>query len=264
MTVIAPAPQGFERSPMPGTTRDDLDNDALQAFLERRAPALVGSIGGELVAARLGLLGSSAGKLIPTVAGLYVFGLHPQLVRPEWGMSAVRVEGRVLSDPIRLQRDIEGNLGAMIDAALEFVRDNTRSIVNEADPEQSAVEYPEIAVREAVINALIHRDLRMPGRVALRVFDDRMEIWNPGGLTAAILLEEQAQHGGVSLPRNPLLAATARALGLVEQIGRGLPTIRRSIARTKGAHIQIYTTQTDVRVILPSGLYTPPGGHADH
>ncbi len=261
---------GFERSPVPGAKPEDLDLDALDAYLHKRTPALAETMARDHLAGRLGLLGKAQSKPTPTVAGLLCFGLLPQLFRPEWGVSIVRVNGRLLSDPIEEQVDLEGNIPSLREQALKYIMEHTRSIPDElatsedAEASASNSEYPVVAVREALTNALVHRDLRLSGRVAVRLFTDRLEIWNPGGLTAAVQLEEQAQHGGVSFPRNPLIASTLRTLGLMEQIGRGLPTIRRAVQQAGSGQIQIIGTQADCKVVIPSGLAAPRSAHADH
>lgn len=258
MSLVAPTPLGFERSPVAGASLDDLDLPGLQAYLQRRVPGLTDG-GFDRAAQRLGLVGMVAQQPVPTVVGLMCFGVNPQLARPEWGVSAVRVRGASLADPVAVRLDVEGNLGELVRQTLEFVRGNTRAAPNLITPAEPAPEYPEDAVREAVLNGLVHRDYRLSGRVSLRVFNDRLEVWSPGGLTLPLSLDELAQHGGASFPRNPLLMATARALGLVEQIGRGIPTIRKTLAETTSLPVQFHTSQTEVRVVLPSYINASMG-----
>ncbi|HEY8377738.1 MAG TPA: ATP-binding protein [Nannocystis sp.] len=260
MSLVAPTPLGFERSPVAGSSVDDLDLTALEAHVRRRIPGLPAEPGAyERGAMRLGLVGVTAGQPTPTVVGLMTFGTCPQVARPEWGVSLARIRGAALADPVVARLDAEGNLLALVEQSLEFVRANTRAAPNLLVPTDLAPEYPEEAVREALVNALVHRDYRLSGRVSVRVFNDRLEIWSPGGLTLPISLDELAQHGGASFPRNPLLAATARHLGLIEQIGRGIPTIRRSIASATALPVQFHTSQTEVRVVLPSYINASMG-----
>lgn len=260
MSLVAPTPLGFERSPVAGTSVDDLDLAALEAYVRRRVPGLGTEPGVyERAAQRLGLIGVTAGQPTPTVVGLMSFGTAPQVARPEWGVSIVRIRGAALADPVAARLDAEGNLAELVRLGLEFVRANTRAAPNLLVPSDLAPEYPEEAVREALVNALVHRDYRLSGRVSLRIFNDRLEIWSPGGLALPISLDELAQHGGASFPRNPLLAATARHLGLLEQIGRGIPAIRRSIAGATALPVQFHTSQTEVRVVLPSYINASMG-----
>ena len=118
-------------------------------------------------------------------------------------------------------------------------------------------EYSEVAVREAVVNALVHRDLRRAGRVAVRVFSDRIEVWSPGGLAEGLTdIDDLLREGGVSHPRNPLLAAAARSLGLGEQLGRGLPVMGRAGSSYTG-RVEIRASPRDVLVTLPSRWLGP-------
>ena len=261
MSLVAPTPLGFERSPVAGASLDDLDLPALHAYLQRRIPGLQ-EAGFEKAAQRLGLVGTVTSQPIPTVVGLMCFGQNPQLARPEWGVSAVRVQGASFADPVAVRLDVEGNLGDLVRQTLEFVDQNTRAAPNLITPAEPAPEYPAAAVREALLNGLVHRDYRLSGRVSLRIFNDRLELWSPGGLALPLSLDELAQHGGASFPRNPLLMATARSLGLVEQIGRGIPTIRKTLAGATSLPVQFHTSQTEVRVVLPSYINASMGNVA--
>jgi predicted HTH transcriptional regulator len=255
---LPPSPVGYERSPVPGSDLDDLDQNVLQSYLQSRAPELLESRAPEQLAASFGLLATAGGRSVPTVAGLILFGTCPQIGRPEWGVAAVRIKGTKMSDPVAVRDDLEGNLPALLEAITTFVVEQTQSIANLVDPDQSEPEYPAAAVREAVLNALIHRDYRLTGRSSVRVFDDRIEVWNPGGMPVQLSLEHLAQHGGVSFPRNPVLAAAARSLGLIDQIGRGLPTIRRSISEVTSLNAHFGSSQSDFLVVLPSRLTSRP------
>ncbi|MBI2266442.1 MAG: hypothetical protein HYU64_14960 [Armatimonadetes bacterium] len=95
-------------------------------------------------------------------------------------------------------------------------------------------EYPPPAVREAVINAAVHADYSIGGmNIKIAVFDDRIEITNPGMLPFGITME--AAISGVSKVRNRVIGRVFRELGLIEQWGSG---IGRMITECKGAGIQ--------------------------
>ena len=242
-----------ERIPVPGAELDDLNLAALDAWLQQRAPALRATASLEEVALRLGLLARSAPRVAPTPVGLLLFGHTPQLVQPDWGLVAVAVRGTTLADPVLVRVDLEGNVAALVQQALTFVRGQAEpgSVANGGLPDGSE-EYPEPALHEALVNALIHRDLRRAGRVALRRFVDRIEIWSPGGLPEGLTdVTDLLREGGVSHPRNPLLAAAARSLGIGEQLGRGLPVLARS-GGTYARRVEIHSSPRDVLVVIPS------------
>jgi hypothetical protein len=165
---------GSERSAMTGVDLDDLDQDALDRFVIERAPELVAALGRDDAAIRLGLLAKVAPRLAPTQVGLYVFGKVPQYVAPEWGVACVAFDGRTLADPIASRVDAEGPLAVLVSKALTFVDEAQRG---------SSARYSPDVVREVVVNALVHRDLRRPSRVSVRVFADRLEVHSPGGPT---------------------------------------------------------------------------------
>ena len=85
------------------------------------------------------------------------------------------------------------------------------------------MELPESALREAVVNAIAHRDYRSTATVQIYIFQDRVEIVTPGGLPARMREEDL---GSKSVPRNPLLFSMLYRMKLVEQIGSGIRRIR--------------------------------------
>lgn len=231
---------------------------SLADYLRRRSPAFAANLGVEAFAVRMGLLAQvSGGAIAPTVAGLLSFGLCPQLFRPEWGLSAIRVQGLSIADPVIAHEDFEGSVASLLQQGLDFVQSHSQSVPELLGPSTSREEFPIAAVREILVNALVHRDLRLPGRVGLRIFNDRLEVSSPGGPPAPLPLAELAQRGGLSLPRNPLLAAVSRGLGLVEQVGRGLPLARSSVSAGTAEAIQFQTSHHEVMVSLPSCLRAP-------
>jgi ATP-dependent DNA helicase RecG len=84
------------------------------------------------------------------------------------------------------------------------------------------LELPEGALREALLNAMGHRDYRKPGELQVHIFQDRLEISNPGGLVGGLTLETL---GTRSIPRNPLLFGMMQRMNLVEKVGSGLKRI---------------------------------------
>ncbi len=240
----------IERLAVSSAELGDLDLEALHAFVAERAPRLSAELTREDAAARLGFLTKVAARYAPSLVGLYVFGQTPQHHLPEWGVACVACAGSHLVDPVEERADLEGNLTALVGGALDFVRARC------GGARSAEAEFDERAVREALVNALIHRDLRRPSRVALRVFVDRLEVWSPGGPPEGVAdLDEVAREGGFSHARNPLLAATARQLGLCDQIGRGLASLGE--AATDDRRVEIRCTPRDVLVVMPSRWRRP-------
>ncbi len=90
------------------------------------------------------------------------------------------------------------------------------------------LELPDEALREAIINSIVHRDYRSPANIQIFIFFDRVEIHNPGGLVAGLKLSDLGKR---SVPRNPLLFSVFYRMDLVEHIGSGLKRIRDSMEK---------------------------------
>jgi ATP-dependent DNA helicase RecG len=254
----------YEQNKVTSASIDDLDQEALGDFIDRRAPGLLAQHTLEEAASRLGLVAASGTRSLPTVAGLYLFGVHPQWIQPQWGVAAVRLDGTELTDPVEAREAIEGPLPALVERALDFVHTHAREMIDQVSPEQSTMEFPMRAVREALVNALVHRDLRASGRVAVRIFEDRLEIWSPGSLPIQQAeLDGLLERGGVSLPRNPLVAATARELDIGEGLGRGMPLLREVLAAEIHRKPVVHSDKHEVLVTLPSGRHTSPRAIGD-
>ncbi|MDR2132955.1 MAG: putative DNA binding domain-containing protein [Clostridiales Family XIII bacterium] len=90
-------------------------------------------------------------------------------------------------------------------------------------------DYPEIVLREALLNAIIHRDYYIEGSILVSVFDDRLEIMSLGGIMPGVTRE--LMRAGVSVPRNEKLAAVFHRLKLIEAYGTGIPRIFETYAK---------------------------------
>jgi ATP-dependent DNA helicase RecG len=247
----------FERTTVSGFVFEDLNLARLQDYVERRAPGSIHVNGLRLsdVAVSWGLAVRKGESVLPTVAGVMLFGLQPQRLSPQWGIGAVRLAGTALSDPILDRADLEGTVDQLVDAALAFVRRNMRVAAEFPEDEarrRDLPEYPLAAVREALTNAVVHRDYGRGGRVMLRMFEDRLETQNPGSLPQGLTLQEVTRRGGFSYPRNPTLARVMRDWGRVEEVGRGLLRIRREM-EALGSEAPVFESAHQVfQVLLPS------------
>jgi len=102
---------------------------------------------------------------------------------------------------------------------------NTEYVIR-GGPRQEILELPEDALREAVLNALVHRDYRSTSCVQIHISLDRVEIINPGGLVPGLKMKDL---GRVSRPRNVLLFSLLERMDLVEKVGSGIKRIRAAV-----------------------------------
>ena len=176
-----------------------------------------------------------------TLSTTLLFSPYPQAYFPQLCITAIVVPGTELGETglagerfLDNQR-IEGNIQDMLSGALQFVKRNmrTKTIINEKTGQrEDRTDYPVIAIREAVINALVHRDYSihtegMP--IQLIMFQDRLEIRNPGGIYGRMRVD---QLGKVQPDtRNPVLASALEVMHITENRYSGIPTIRMEMDR---------------------------------
>lgn len=173
---------------------------------------------------------------VPTLAAQLLFGLYPQRFFPRLCLTAVVVPGREMGvlgpGNVRFldSRRIEGTLPKMFEGAMAFVMRNMRveTLTDETSgARKERTKYPIRAVREAILNALIHRDysvysLNMP--VSLVMYEDRLEICNPGRLHCCLRLDNLGSS--LPAPRNPMIAAEMEDLDLAKNRAWGIPIMR--------------------------------------
>lgn len=177
---------------------------------------------------------------IPTLAAILNFGIYPQGYFPQLAITGIVVPGREIGDvgedATRFldNKRIEGTLPMMLSEAISFCKRNMkiRTIIDPRTGERvDKTEYPIEAIREAILNALIHRDyshFTEGTPIQINFFTDRMEIHSPGGLYGRMAIEDL----GKARPdlRNPALATMSEFLLKTENRYSGIPTMRREMA----------------------------------
>lgn len=174
-----------------------------------------------------------------TLSTTLLFSPYPQAYFPQLCIIATVLPGNEMGQVGEMgerfldNQRIEGSISEMLQGAIQFVRKNmrTKTIVNpDTGEREDRTDYPLLAVREALVNALVHRDYSihtegMP--IQILMFENRLEIRNPGGIYGRIKMD---QLGKVQPDtRNPVLASALEVLGITENRYSGIPTIRREL-----------------------------------
>ena len=159
-----------------------------------------------------------------TNGGDVLFAKNPAARLPQIRIRAMRYNSDKAGDKFSDMKSFEGPLKVIFEEAYSFIVRNTPSVSRfiKGNPKrQDAPLYPEAAVREALINALAHRDYSAAsGGVSIHVFPRRLEIWNSGALPDGVT-EENLPKGHISVLRNPDIAHALYLRGLMEKAGRG-------------------------------------------
>jgi len=208
-------------------TRDTASHAAVSAFREAAGARIAAAPDTDDVTVLSNLNLVRDGRL--SYAAVLLFTDNPQATLPG---ATVHV-GRFVAGGIKNDATFGGHLWAQLERATEWFRGNLdiveRVIPRELTPEGfrriEDWEYPEAALREAVLNALTHRDYTASGDIQIGAYDDRLEIWNPGVLPLGLTFDDLKRPGHPSKPRNPLIAQTFHFAGLVERWGTGTTRI---------------------------------------
>ncbi|RLF68821.1 MAG: hypothetical protein DRN40_07170 [Thermoplasmata archaeon] len=158
-----------------------------------------------------------------TNAAILLFGREPERIFNQIGIKCVRFKGMDVSNEMLDFKEIEGTLFTEVEEVEKFIFSNIslRAWIEDGKiRREERWEYPPKAIREALVNAIVHRDYCTPSKVQIRIFDDRVEFWNPGrlpeGWTVETLKEEHTSE-----PFNPLVARMFFWIGYIEEIGTG-------------------------------------------
>lgn len=224
----------YERLPELEAELGDLDEALLRRYWTeaRRLPKAIDPAEYSRLLVNLGLAARLPDRVAPTVAGLLLFGVRPQDRLPSATLKCAFFYGRDQGGELRDRADIAGPLPRVIDEGASFVARNRRLVPRmEGLRRVDVPEYSDYSVREAVANAVAHRDWALDGaKVRLFMFDDRMEIWSPGKLPPPITLE---RLGYDQFSRNKVIARVLLELGYIEEVGLGIRRMREESARLR-------------------------------
>ncbi|MEZ4634182.1 MAG: ATP-binding protein [Caldilineaceae bacterium] len=185
----------FETEPVSGARREDLDEQVIDEYLEKRRER---SPRGTSLAKNtlLEQIGAINAEGEPTVSGMLLFGKEPQLFLPQSRVVFVKFADTQPRGPegafgYGRREEIVGPLAKVIERAWRVTWEemDKQAIVKGLQREEQ-LEYPQFAVREALVNAVCHRDYKLRGsNIEIRMYTDRLEIISPGGLPAYITID---------------------------------------------------------------------------
>ena len=219
----------FDLTPCPDLSPDDLEITKAQKLF-----ASVEMLLDDAKLTSLSILVPFAGRLVPSLGGVILFGSDTarSSTCPDARVSCARFRGTDKTEFLDTL-DIEGTVLDAVAEVPRFIRRNTRTAARiEGMYRREISEYPEVAVRETLVNAIAHSAYFQSGmRIMVAVYDDRLEIQNPGPLPFGLTITEL--KAGVSKIRNRMIARIMRMLHLMEEWGSGYQRINDA-CRTGG------------------------------
>ena len=208
-----------------------------------------------------GIIDNSNNQIYPTLAGTLIFGEYPQTFYPQLFIACAVIPGIELGDVGQNgerfidNKRIEGTIEEMLEETINFLRRNMKTsvIVNSNGRRTDRTEYPLEALREAIANALIHRDYSTQTEnayISVCMYDNRIEILNPGTLYGTNKLEKLGT-ASVMEARNPTIVRILEEKGsVIENRHSGIPTMKREMKKYGLPEPEFYEERDSFKVVF--------------
>ncbi len=244
---------GFESQVPPNARMEDLD----EAKVARYLAALQGLVAdtAEQTLLLRGCLAERDGALVPTYAGILLFGRHPERFCRSGEIVAVRYLGDQMDDEF-VREDIRDTLPEQIRRAEAFLVSHMRRGVRiNGLARDEETEYPLKAVREAIVNAVAHRDYSIRGdSIRIAMFSNRIEFYSPGRLPGHVTLQNIVDE---RFSRNEVIVQVLSDLGFIERLGYGIDRMIRLMTERGLPPPEFQETANGFKVTLhgPAGRF---------
>lgn len=188
-------------------------------------------------------------KKYPTGAGILLFASKPQRFFSEAITICSHFSGTKGREAIA-SVDCTGTLFEQLDTAYAFIISRlSRTFSIRGKKRQEELEVPEIAIREILINALVHRNYHIPGPIKIAIYDHQIEIFSPGGFPGPLVPSNL--HHGLTYIRNTGICRIFREAGLMEKLGSGFLTVFDSYTKAGLVTPEIIEGENYIKCILP-------------
>lgn len=207
----------------------------------RKLAAYPATMRAEDALVNIGVASIQENTLLFTNAAILFFAKDPQKFHPEAKITCLKYRGQSRYDIIDRREFKGGILRQLNDSMAFFDRYNAKQIkITGAPRHEEWEDYPTVAIREALINALIHRDYFYDSScIYLHIYDGLLELDNPGGLTKGLTLEDL---GSKAARRNRMLADLMQRAGYIENAGTGILRIREALKKNNNPPAEISAT----------------------
>lgn len=244
---------------------NDFSKKSLNVF--KQLCNITGAYSDEDILLSLNIARNENKNLVLMNTAVLFFAENPQEYFPESYMTCVCYKSYDRFDIID-KKDFSGTLFEQVENALQFLQRHMSVQMNVAAVASSAIaqrediyDYPIVALREALVNAVVHRDYHYDGsHIYVHLFPDRLEIESPGGLYYGLDMENLGQR---SVRRNRLIADLMHRAGYIERVGSGIPRIKESLKKNNNPPMDIvannyFIIRFQKRLVKPKAAQLSP------
>lgn len=237
----------YDENPISKASPRNLDTGYFKTFLEKYLDI---SPGESLIENYLENLKVITHDKKPTLAGILFFGENPQRFIPYAKIIAAYIPGMDVSIPPFDRKDLEGNISNILENSLKFLRLYLKEEhrIKGFEPEL----YPELPIevlREGIVNAIAHRDYTIGASIRIFIFEDRIEIRTPGKLPNSVSIENM--RTSIHVLRNPIIYNLLNKMGMVTDVGSGVPRMIKIIRERLNKEIKLNATETEFILSIP-------------
>lgn len=225
----------YDEMPVPNTSFENIDIGYLEEFLKKSLGGGIEDLGIKTndLLKNMKILTLYEEDMVTTTGGLLFFGKHPEYHLPYCKVTIVRFPGNDIGEKFE-KKDIEGKLVDQIkeseEVLVSYLRPETK--IEGFKKEEPRFEIPIESLREALINAIAHRNYQLPSQIRIFVFDNRIEVKSPGKLPNTVTIENIRL--GFPLHQNPLIVSLLAKEHRMTEIGTGIPRMIRLLKEHTG------------------------------
>lgn len=243
----------YDRNFVDGATVSDLDVQ----FVQNLANEYLRGLSVERYLQQIGVAEYAMNGLRLRMAALLLFAKDIQRWHPRSQVRILRVAGTEIESGERYNaisdESVQGNIFDLVVKSWEKLRPflaYKTEFGSDAKFEQKYI-YPELACREALVNAIAHRDYGIHNGIDVFIFDDRMEIKSPGALLSTITVQDLEELRGAHESRNALIARVLRENNLMRELGEGMKRMFELMEQSELDQPKLHTDKNSFRVTLP-------------
>lgn len=251
----------YDILPVYNASLNDLDFHSIEAFLKSRKGGAQSCETTKELLRSYHLITDEHARSYPTVAGILLFGKQPQQVLPQAFTICTQFSGHIGREGIIASKDCEGTLFQQFEIAYAWLWDTlSKSSVIKGLKRKDTLEIPEEAIREALLNSLLHRNWRIQGPNRISVYPTRVEFFSPGVFPGPLRIGQLEL--GMTHSRNHAITKIFREAGYIETLGSGFPTIFNTFRKAGLEKPQVMEGVEFVKCILPRSTVGDTGNRA--
>lgn len=239
----------LDEMPVYDASEKDIDRESFETFLKHRKQGYSRTDVDDLLF-HYNILVKDRGSIYPSVGGLLLFGKKPAQFFPEAFVICTHIAG-ISGREVIATRDAVGSLFQQYTDSIAFLtsRLNKAFTIKDAGPRKEVLEIPLEAIREIVLNGIVHRNYQLHSPSKITIYDDRVEIFTPGNFPGPLVPDKL--NLGVTYIRNKVITRIFREIGIIEKLGSGFMTLFETYAQSKLPTPLISEGAGFVKCILP-------------